>query len=248
MGTLLLLPPQVGGSMVNQFLENQDFLTMYQFFTAQGFQFIPERAKVSIYVVPPDPEAAPEPPAVLMILPSFRTFQPTDPSHEAVSIVALSQCERIGGVTAAGVVVGHNPYQLLQMSFFDISHEATVPIITKHSASRTEIQNMSVQELAALLGPLPPPPSNAQPAPVMELPSMRSLTATVFKNLLTDAFAAPLYPPGGISSLLNDTQLVQKWTEVQRARFPTGSVGLTVCTSTSSNACSSTSSSVTIEF
>ena len=67
----------------------------------------------------------------------------------------------------------------------------------------------------------------------------------VFKTLIKDEYASPLYPPKGIKSLLRDTSLVQKWSAAQYLRYSDALFSISFCSSssTSCNACTSTSSS-----
>lgn len=245
-GTCLLLPAEIGAGMIGKFMQDPGFATLHKYFSGQGFEFIPSRAKVSVYLAAPSATGvAPAPPCLHIIMPSFRQFDATAPSHEAVSIVAVCVGDAVGGASAAKVVVGHRPYNLRSMSFFDVYPDGS---IGERGASRRQLQRLSVDELVKLVGPPPPDPVDGRPAPNMSSDVMQDLAALAYRRLIHDAYARPLYPTSGLATMLADTDLVQKWTEVQRTRYAAGgSIGW-CSSSTSSNACTSTSSSIIIDI
>jgi len=56
------------------------------------------------------------------------------------------------------------------------------------------------------------------------------LAAIAYKNILTDRYARPLYPPGAVDTLLAETPLVKKMAQVNEAFYrQIGGAGIGCC-------------------
>jgi hypothetical protein len=235
-------------------LSDPRFQTFYQYFSKQGMRFIPERAQVLMYVQQPTSEnASVSSPAILAIVPSFREFKASEPSHEAVSIVGVYHGDRVGGVYAAHVNVQHNPFKVASFSMLEIDEQKQR--IVWQRVDRDTLSEIPERELATKFRPpIPPEPSDrrrVQAFPALAEQDMVNLTADVYRTILSDRYARPLYPFAGYRSLLNDTQLIQRWSLVQRARYSNlvSQLAAGSCSSSSSscNGCTCTSSSVSLD-
>lgn len=245
--TLSLLPTASAIEFLQKrLLPDPDFRRFYSEYTGQGFEFIPERVQLFMGIhVDPQPSARePSPlPFLLAIVPSFRAFSPRDRSHQAVSIVVLRE-RRVNTVLACEVLVGHNPYQI--NAFTVVETEPGAGFQTR-TLDRALVQSLTPEQIAERLGGPNVNPADWDPeVGGLGETEMNLVAALVFNTLLNDPHAAPLYPPGGIQSLLADTALVQKWGQAMSIRYKVAlASGPKWCTSSSSscNACTSTSTS-----
>lgn len=255
-GSITQLPNKLAANLVEKvLLSDPRFQTFYQYFSKQGMRFIPERAQVLMYVQQPTSEnAAVSSPAILAIVPSFREFKASDRSHEAVSIVGVYHGDRVGGVYATHVNAQHNPFKVASFSMLEID-EQKQRIVWKR-VDRDTLSEVSERELATKFRPpIPPEPDDrrrVQAFPALAEQDMVNLTADVYRTILSDRYARPLYPFTGYRSLLNDTQLIQRWSLVQRARYSNLvsqlAAGSCSSSSTSCNGCTCTSTSFSLDF
>jgi len=238
--TAILVPAAIAQQVVPRFLQDPTFSQLHDHFTAQGMNFVHSRAKVAIFVGPDGDSQQNS--SLLTVLPSFKSFSQAAPSHEAASIVGVLSCDTVGGVLAGHVVVSHNPFTLSQFSILEVENGQ---IVTR-TATRSQLESMTAADLATQLGPPAIDVGTAQVGPSVSDSDMRALATQTLTRLLRDSYAAPLYPPGAVESLVLEAPLVQKWATVQRLRYTTllGITVLCTSTSTSSNACTSTSSSI----
>jgi hypothetical protein len=254
-GSITQLPDKLAANLVEKvLLSDPRFQTFYQYFSKQGMRFIPERAQVLMYVEKPASEnAAVSSPAILAIVPSFREFKASDRAHEAVSIVGVYHGDRVGGVYAAHVNVQHNPFKVAAFSMLEIDAEKEQ--IVWQRVDRDTLSEISERELAAKFRP-PIPPQPRDRKQVRAFPSLSerdaiNLTADVYRTILSDSYARPLYPFAGYRSLLNDTQLIQRWSLVQRERYSSlvSQLALGSCSTSSSscNGCTCTSTSFSLD-
>ncbi len=227
--------------------EDPGFRLFYDTYTAQGFEFIPERVHLFMGVHNGAGGAggttAPSPwPFLLAIVPSFRSFEPTSPSHEAVSIVVLRE-RRVNTVLACQVEVGHRPFQI---NTFTVTELRPGGDLQSQRLDRRLLQSLTAEEVAERVG-RPVVEADQWDAEVggLSAAEISLVAALAFETLINDNYAAPLYPPGAIQSLLADTALVQKWAQAMSIRYAVALSGPKWCcsTSTSCNACSSTSTS-----
>ncbi len=246
-GDVVRLPPSSGAAILqNQLLRNPSFKLFYDHFTGQGLQFIPERVHAAVYTNGFRGSEAAVSPALVAVVPGFRAIKSTDTSHEAASIVAIQYGPLVGGAFAHQVEVGHNPYQIRSFSV----GEETPNGIAWRKVERQEILYSTPEAIAKRLGPPQLNLDGAVPAPVMSDKALSDFAASVYSDLLMDSFERTSYPSAGVRSLLDDTNLVQKWSLVQATRYAEATARLKggcCSSSTSCNACTSTSTSIIIK-
>jgi hypothetical protein len=271
---MMTLPSAYAANIVsNVFANDSRYQAFQSYFEAQGMNFIAERAQVAMYTATsaikadgtttepaPDPEPGTDAPALLTIVPSFRAFEPDAPSHEAASIIGVSYGSNSSAILASHVVVGHRPYQILSFSILELDEAGNV---VQRTISRERLEGATVEEVAQELGPVFLYQSEETgepsiiPTPAMGEEDMTNLAAFLFSQFVNDSYASPLYPPGGIDSLLSDTGLVQKWALVQSSRCSTRTISpagikkwFLACSScsSSSNGCTSSSTSAVVVF
>jgi len=205
---------------------------------SDGFRFIPDRVKAFSAV---SRVVSPSPAGILTVAPSFRPFAPTDPSHEAWSIVSLyNGC--IHSVFAAGVTVDHSTWQISSYTVLEFDPKG---VLYKRSIPRF-ILRAGPQAIAAELGPPIVDPQQWHPAfAAPDIESAVQLSTALFREWINDRYAQPLYPPGAIPRLLNDAPLMEAVVRAQARRYQRATRRITLCcsTSTSSNACTSCSTS-----
>jgi hypothetical protein len=209
-----------------------------------GLQFIPERIKAFSAVSSP---SNPGPAGILTVAPSFKPFAPTDPAHEAWSIVSLyNGC--IHTVLAAGVVVDHRTWQIIRYTTWEFDpggklYERSIP---------REILRKGPEAIAKGLGlPIVNPEQWHEGFAAPDINSAVQLSTALFREWINDRYAGPLYPPGAIPSLLKDAPLMEAVVKAQWLRYQIATRSTTKCcsSSTSTNACTSCSTSTfTIEI
>jgi hypothetical protein len=245
--TLSLLPTASAVEFLQKrLLPDPDFRRFYGAYTGQGFEFIPERVQLfmGIHANPQPADDDPSPlPFLLAIVPSFRAFDPGARSHQAVSIVVLRE-RGVNTVLACEVLVGHNPYQIDAFTVVEAEPGAG---LQSRTVDRAIVQRLTPAQIAERLGRPNVNPAEWDPeVGGLGETEMNLVASLVFSTLINDRHAAPLYPPGGIRSLLADTALVQKWGQALSIRYQAAlASGPKWCTSSSSssNACTSTSTS-----
>lgn len=210
----------------------------------QGYQFIRERCQA--YVSVSDAEE-PRLGGILAIIPSFKPFEQASPSHEAWSIVSFyAGC--VHTVQGIGVVVDHRHWWISEARVLDLLPNGEIRIITVPRSTLLR----GAEATAAAMGDLPSPPG---PWDVrFGAPSQQTgviLIPYVYRSLF-DRYSTPLYPPGAISRLLRDVSVVTTIHDALRLRVSVTLSNVSWCcsSSTSCNACTSTSSSsasITIE-
>ncbi len=232
-----------------------DFRDLLVHFEERGFRFDVDRVRVFVYLA--DSVDGDVPTAhVLGILPSYGVAFATDAGHQAVSIGVHDSGSAIAGM----VDVEHNPYRLIRFATVIPAGEGERPV--EHSVGAEELGSLSALEIASRLGPHPIRVVDPVPAPAtLDLPDLSALSAMLFRELLDDPQTRPMYPASAIEALLAQTPLVQKFATVNAlqqgeavrqvvlgiadpaaARTIRGACSC----STSCNACTSTSCSITI--
>ena len=149
-------------------------------------------------------------------------------------------CGVVGGVLAGHVVVNHNPFQIQQFSVMEF--DPATGAVLQQAVTRDQIKKLTAQKIADTLGKPPVDPLKATLLPSITTANMNVLAAGAFIELINDAWASPLYPAGAIAMLSKDKSLVMKWSEVQRLRYGGLFGAIIICTSTTCNACCSSSS------
>lgn len=242
------------------------FRFLHHEFTARGFQFNFDRAKVFVYLTRGDKGMSPN---VIGILPSYVPVKASDPGHDAVSVVV----HHSGFAVAAQVRVSHNPFQLVEFALHHAvqaipkggeagaSADKKSPDKPCHEGFSLVTCSLSAKELAhapdeeleahftSALGPRCPEVDSSKvgdyAAPSLKMQSQ--IASLVYHELIEDEYARPLYTKEGLRSMLGDTPLVQKFAALQYAAFaakaPASSASWCTSSSSSSNACTSTSTS-----
>jgi hypothetical protein len=203
-----------------------------------GFRFIPTRVKAFSAVSRVD---SPSPAGILTVAPSFRPFAPTDPSHEAWSIVSLYNGS-IHSVFAAGVTVDHSNWQISSYTVLEFDPKG---VLYKRSIPRAILRE-GPRAIAERLGlPIVDPQQWHKGFAAPDIESAVQLSTALFREWINDRYAGPLYPPGAIPRLLNDAPLMQAVVQAHTLRYQQATGSSTWCTSTSTscNACSSCSTS-----
>lgn len=238
-GTMIMLKPADGVAFMEKMLaKSLPFQTLRDHFVSTaGMSFILSRAKVFMWVAPSlDTEEIPSP-NILGILPSFKPVNSSDPFHEAVGIVVHQN----GGAMATSVRVNHNPFVVTEFRSHEVDPDDLTQIITQ-TISAADLENLSVQDAAAAMGPPKIFPRNIDPkSPTPSEADSSSLYDIALKTILTDAYARPLYPQEGLNSLLAQASLGAKLSSVHFQRY-TGvlSKGF-YCSCTCCNGCTTTS-------
>ena len=233
------------------------FQRYYNYYTDQGFVFIPERALLFTGVRwSPVPGATKVgDPYLLCVLPSFKPFDHSkQPTHRAVSL-SIVRANNTNSISAAVAHVSHDPFQITSLEYqllvppdtpaseSDVADAAHT--ILSRKVERMVLETQPAEKLPAFfserLGVMSSSETQARAANLQDVwgPSAEeagTIASTALRQLLEDEYARPLYPPGAINSLLADTPLIEKWTSalVTAAghRGPVSGLGFSLCTCT----------------
>ena len=221
------------------------FQGYYNYYSDQGFVFIPERALLFFGVRwPPVPGIAKVgEPYLLYIMPSFKPFDHSkQATHRAVSL-SIVRANNTNSVSAAVAHISHDPFQITSLEYqllvpsdsrtceSDVA-AAAHPILSREM-SRMVLETQPAEKLPVFFSPrLGAPSSSEMQERAAKLegvwgPSAEeagTIASTALRQLLEDEYARPLYPPGAIHSLLADTPLIEKWTSALVSA--TGNLGL----------------------
>ncbi|QPQ51186.1 hypothetical protein H3Z85_17915 [Chryseobacterium indologenes] len=184
----------------------------------------------------------------MIVTPTFTEFDfNTSPSHVAASIISYYIGNSVNH-TAAIATINHDPLDIADIALLEVGKEGRV---VETNVDRKALESEDADQIAKQMSISHFEGANIKPM-AASVPSddQRAMVAYILDNLLNDKFASPLYPEGGVQTLLKETSLTQKFNRAVELRASLFEVGLeiTVCTSTSSNACTSTSSSFTIDI
>jgi len=203
-----------------------------------GFEFILERVRAFSAV---SSRSDPGPAGILTVAPSFKPFAPTDPAHDAWSIVSLyNGC--IHTVFAAGVTVDHSTWQISHYNILEFDPGGK---LYKRGIPR-RILREGPRAIAEGLGlPIVNPEQWHKGFAAPDPDSAVQLSTALFREWINDRYAGPLYPPGAIPSLLKDAPLMEAVVQAQWLRYQLATRSTTKCcsSSTSCNACTSCSTS-----
>ena len=239
------LPKEVGPKFIERrFASREHYQILLAHFQKMGLEFHSDRAQVMIGVNVEDDYEKPSTtlPFVIGILPSFKSFNFEDEaSHIAASIVGY-RTETTATFIAAYVVVNHRPLGLGDFTLVEFDAdgqlvETFVPI--------DELRCATPESLAEQMGQAPINPEQwDQDAGAPNITDTSTLAALAYNGMF-DRYAVPLYPPGSVQRLLNDTPVTEKFSLAVRQRYSDTLASISFCTSTStsSNICTSTSSS-----
>jgi len=246
-GRIIKLSSADGAAWMQNMLSRSPDLQAYlNYFTAQGMSFIMSRAQVYVHTVTTFGATPKRVPNIFGILPSFQQVDRSAPSHTAVGLGINAQ----GYVSAGSVVVNHNPFSIQQFSALDLVPNGTgTPSVVPRTISASQLQSFSVSEVAALLGtPSLPPNFFSTNNGILEDADRASVLALTYQAILSDSYAAPLYPPSGFNALVGQTSLVTKFAEgnYQRTASAAGSGTFCCCVLTTCCCNGSTSTSLAI--
>lgn len=224
-----LEPAQAQSWLRQQLTSNTRAQSFQRAFEQQKYQFIAERAKV--YTVGNQTVA---------ILPSYIPAKRTDASHRSVSISISS-----AGTVAAGALISHSPkFEVTEFTIYDLDDSGA--LVTGPTISASSLTSAPPEQILLRFRPPAVKPafatSNLSGASAADL---NTISDMFYRQVLADKYASPLYPPAGVTSMLAQIPVIQKFSAVAGAYYARGidaKLKPTVaCTSTSSNACTSCS-------
>ncbi|MEZ5016128.1 MAG: hypothetical protein R2800_03695 [Flavipsychrobacter sp.] len=223
---------------------NANYQTLKASFEAEGKVFYSDR---TIAIVGVDPENPGES-YTMVINPSFTDFDfATTPSHEAASIVSYFS-NGVGVHVAAVANISHNPLQINSITLKEIGKTGD---IVSTAVNRVALVNQTPEQIGASMSvDHLNTPSAQELSAKTGFADMGEIAAYALGTLLNDSYASGLYPTGGIDTLTQDAVVASKFSQSVSMRAGLFDLGfeVTVCTSTSSNACTSSSSTLTIEL
>ncbi len=213
------------------------FLILKEHFEAQGFEFIYERAQIFMTY---ESNNKPGRPSLLLIIPSLVSVDlRTDPSHQAISLTAFINGEDYSFL-ATEVTVKHNPYSIHDYTLYSLNANKTVQSI----ASITK-EELIWNELDALV-------DNLQEIDIKKTQVMNASVPTgdfgyiikrSLSKFLNDEYTQQ-YPDKYRFKMLEECPLIEKFSKAIAEKQKKAAHTITLCCSTSCNACCTTSSSV----
>jgi hypothetical protein len=243
-GNIVQLPVEYATKLLGSvFMKDRNFKKFHKRLSQDGMKFIPERARISIYIPPTDSLSSKQfAPVMLAIVPGISKIDLEGESHMAVSIVAMAYNNIVGMVYAAKAIVGHRPFRTLSFIIMDLNKNGK---IIERSIDRAELQNGSPKEISRKVGGPTFLPKKRVIVPALSENDVRQLSTKIYREILTDSYERGMYPPEAIRSLLADTPLVRKWSlveSIRHSRVFAAKPGTS--TSSSCNGCTSTSTSI----
>lgn len=228
----------------NQCNPNPNYRALKSKFEAEGKEFLGDRTIALVGVDPKNPANS----YTMVINPSFVGFDfDKTPSHEAASIVSYFSEGRSVHL-AAVAVISHNPLQIASITLQEIGKNGDIVStlidrVTLINQTPEQIgQRLSVEHLNT--------PNASELKAKTGFDDMGSIAQYALTTLLNDNYASGLYPTGGVGALTQDAVVASKFSQAVSMRAGLFDLGfeITVCTSTSSNSCSSCSSTLTIDL
>lgn len=223
---------------------NPIFTKLKEYLTEKRLGFNYDRNIGFVGVNPKHPDAS----YTMIVTPTFTEFDfNNSSSHVAASIISYYIGDTVNH-TAAIATINHDPLNIGDITLLEVGREGRV---VETNVDRKALESEDAEQIGKQMSISHFEGANIKPmAASVPADDQRSMTAYILDNLLNDKFASPLYPEGGVRTLLQETPLTQKFNRAVEVRASLFDLGLeiTVCTSTSSNACTSTSSSFTIEI
>lgn len=233
-GSLVQLPPDSAQAFVRDMLDRSGgFRQLVDYFSRMNFQFIPERARAFLYAG--QSASRPFTPSVLGFLPSFTTVRRSDPFHVAVTVGVHHE----GSAIAGSVTVRHDPFVISDFSVHELTSDGEVQSVT---VDTERLRALTVDELARQLGPVLTPDAVERGSEGHIAHGQLSLVvATLYRQLITDDFARPLYTEAELRAMLGQTSLIERFALANTRRTDPSGALMPLCCSTSSNGCCSTS-------
>jgi len=226
------LPAREGSAYLTRVYEGGGaFATLHDHFTADGFEFFFERAKVVLFLSGAEGRSHP---ALIAIAPSYVDVQPADASHRAVGIAALSD----GTAVATSVTVEHNPFRITSFTLHVVENDGSIAAV--HDLKTDDLARIPLARLRTRT----PPDGGDRPFSEVQMnrATAHSIISQTYKEILSDDFARPLYPDEGFASLVGQSPLVAKWAILNASRS-TAVLGIKTCgcSCTCCNGCTTTS-------
>ena len=235
MATKQLAPKQLAGVrelsqadtvafVKQQLASNSTAQSFMREFQRQKYQFILERAKG--YIIGGQ---------TLAILPSLVPVKRTDPSHRSVGISISSST----GTVAAGALISHNPFRVTEFTIYGLDSGGA---LLSHAIPVDKLTAAPEAEIVKGLGAASPVKVGiSRKATTARQADLEKVVGLFYQQLTVDKYSSPLYPPDGARSMLAQLPLIQKFSVVNGLYHGGGAKGISACTSTSSNWCTSTS-------
>jgi hypothetical protein len=215
----------------------QSFLILKEHFEALGFEFIYERAQIFMTF---QNHNAPSRPSLLLIIPSLVSVDlRTDPSHQAISLTAFINGEDYSFL-ATEVTVKHNPYSIDDYTLYSLGTNNVVQAIasiTKEDLIWNDIDTIvdNLKEIEINVGRI----MNAS-VPYGDFGYIIKRSLSKFLN---DEYTQQ-YPDKYRFKMLEECPLIEKFSKAIAEKQKKAAHTITLCCSTSCNACCTTSSSV----
>jgi len=238
-----------GEKFVNyRFADQTNFGILKTYFENLELEFIYSRTQVFVSLNSDNDDSGAESisyPYALGVVPTFKSFNfETESSHMAGSIVGLVS-KGVATFIGALATVSHNPLQVTSIKLIEVNPDGT---INETLVERAQIESESPEDLATVMGS----PNIELSQWKLEIPATTNIGDTsalaniAFNNIISDQYASPLYPDGGVQRLLNDSTIADKFSLAVRQRYQVALLGgIKACcsTSTSCNGCTSSSCS-----
>jgi len=256
-GSYIQLPDEDAQAFLQTMLQRSKlFKRLYVSFAGKPYEFKFERAKAFLYLSLTDAGYTPN---ILGVLPSYVPAKPSDPSHRAVSIIV----HHSGFALASGVTVEHNPFRISEFVQYEVTD---VDKPTKGKLRSRTIATEQLRDLvsaARLLGK-PKLPGDVRNRisgiGTLSEDDQQAVAWAIYDQLISDQWARPVYTDEGWQAMREYRWAVQNFALANQQRYQavlgsaTRRMGVQLkvsgaCTScsTSSNACSSTSTSIIIK-
>jgi len=221
---------------------DKGFQILKEYLTSKELGFNYDRNIGFVGVNPEKPDAS----YTMVVSPTFKNFVFEEtPSHAAASIVSFYSGGKASH-TAAIATINHEPLQISEITLLEVGKDGNV---VETTVDRKVLESQSAEEIAKRMGTSHLEGDSAIVADTsVASEDQRLMTGYVMETLLNDNYAAPLYPAEGVQTLMQDSGISKKFNQAVELRANLFDLGfeITICTSTSSNACTSTSSSFTI--
>lgn len=223
--------------------QNENFQRLKENLASRKLGFNYDRNIGFVGVNPKQPDTS----YTMVAAPTFTEFDfASTPSHTAASIISYYTGDAANHI-AAVAEISHNPLQIASLTLLEVGKDGTV---VETMVDRKSLDSQSAQEIGKRMSVahLDTPTRKALDVSVDKDDQM-TMAAYVMNTLLSDSYASPLYPDGG-QKLKADSVISSKFSNALSFRASLFDLGfeVTICTSTSSNACSSCSSTLTIDL
>jgi uncharacterized membrane protein YgcG len=178
-------------------------------------------------------------PFLLIIVPTFVPFDvQLQPSHQAASIAGYFT-NGVASFNAVVTTISHNPVQFSDFTLVELdpnNNIVTTPV------TREQLQNNTPGSLADLMGMANIDPNQWNAIwPTLGQTDLAAATVTVLGTLATDDYEGPLYGPGGLATLLDDSTVASRFAQAISLRTAVGQGVAAMAGSSCCGGCSTTS-------